>query len=54
VKQTAYNIIIKGKKVYSDLTEGEYFRIMEDLAIEFYQTGSPNSSEIKTVLTEKN
>lgn len=43
-----YNIICKDKKIYTHLTEEEYFNIMEDLSIEFYQTGSPKPEEIKT------
>jgi len=43
-----YNIICKGRKIYSSLTEEEYFNIMEDLANDFYQTGSPNPNEIET------
>jgi hypothetical protein len=43
-----YNILCNGIKIYSNLTEEEYFDIMEDLSIEFYQTGSPNPNEIKT------
>ena len=43
-----YNILCKGSKIYSNLTEIEYFNTMEDLAIEFYQTGSPNQNEIET------
>ena len=43
-----YNILCKGRKIYSDLTEEEYFDTMEDLAIQFYQTGSPNPDELET------
>lgn len=43
-----YNIFCKGRRIYSNLTETEYFNIMEDLAIEFYQTGSPRPDEIET------
>lgn len=43
-----YNILCRGRKIYSNLTEEEYFNTMEDLAIEFYQSGSPNPSEIET------
>ena len=30
------------KILYKNLTEEEYFDIMEDLSIEYYQKGSPN------------
>ena len=43
-----YNILCNGRKIYSNLSEEEYFDIMEDLATEFYQTGSPNPNEIET------
>ena len=43
-----YNVLCKGRKIYSNLTEEEYFNTMEDLAIEFYQTGSPNPEDLTT------
>ena len=43
-----YSIYIKDIEKFSDLSEHEYFDIMEDLAIEFYQTGKPNPSDIRT------
>jgi len=43
-----YNILCKGRKIYTELTEEEYFNTMEDLAIDFYQTGSPDPNEIET------
>jgi hypothetical protein len=47
-----YNILCKGRKIYTNLTEEEYFNTMEDLAIDFYQTGSPNPNEIETEVIE--
>ena len=48
-KHELYNITLKGGKVlFSDLTQMEYFERMEDLAIEFYQTGSPTNEQLKT------
>ena len=43
-----YSIYIHDKLKFSDLTQHEYFDIMEDLAIEFYQTGKPEPSDIRT------
>lgn len=43
-----YNILCKGRKIYSSLTEEEYFNIMEDLAIEYYQTGTPKPEDLET------
>jgi len=48
MSNTRYNILCLGKKIYSSLTEEEYFNIMEDLAIEFYQTGSPKPEDLDT------
>ena len=47
-----YRIYIEGIEKLSDLSENEYFDIMEDLAIEFYQTGKPNPAEIRTEITK--
>ena len=49
-----YSIYIHGECKFSDLTQHEYFDIMEDLAIEFYQTGKPEPSEIHTELQKGN
>ena len=40
-KQELYKITIDGKEVFSSLNQTEYFNIMENLSIEYYQTGSP-------------
>ena len=34
--------------MYKNLTEEEYFDIMEDLSIEFYQKGSPRPQDLET------
>ena len=47
-----YSIYIKDIEKFSDHSEHEYFDIMEDLAIEFYQTGKPNPAEIRTEITK--
>jgi hypothetical protein len=44
----SYNILCKGRKIYSNLTEEEYFNTMEDLSIEFYKTGSPRPEDLET------
>lgn len=49
---TKYNILCRGRKIYSSLTEKEYFDTMEDLAIEYYQTGSPDPQELETEIIE--
>lgn len=43
-----YNILCKGRKIFSNLTEEEYFDTMEDLSIQFYKTGSPSPEELET------
>jgi len=47
-KQELYKVTINGKEVFTALGQTEYFQIMEDLALEFYQTGSPHPDTIKT------
>jgi hypothetical protein len=50
-----YNILCKGKRIYTSLTEEEYFNTMEDLSIEYYQTGSPLPEDLETeILLENN
>ena len=50
-----YNILCKGLRIYTGLTEEEYFDTMEDLSIEFYQTGSPRPEDLETeILLEDN
>ena len=44
-----YKILINNKEVYGSLTEFESLELMEDLALEFYQTGSPHPDSIKTI-----
>ena len=49
-----YNVLCKGRKIYSHLTEEEYFNVMEDLSIEFYQTGSPRPEDLETEILLEN
>tara|TARA_B100001250_G_scaffold381502_1_gene373870 strand:+ start:26 stop:196 length:171 start_codon:yes stop_codon:yes gene_type:complete len=47
-KHELYRIIVNGKEVFDALGQGEYFERMEDLALEFYQTGTPHPDDIIT------
>ena len=47
-KRELYRVYRDGKVIFDDLSQMEYFDIMEDLAIEFYQTGSPTNEQLKT------
>ena len=47
-KQELYRVFINGKEAYTALTQGEYFDLMDDLSLEFYQTGTPHPDDIKT------
>ena len=51
--QESYNILIKGKVAFSGLSEYEMFERLEDLSIEFYQTGQPDPNDIKTEITKE-
>lgn len=50
---TTYNILCKGRRIYTSLTEEEYMNIMQDLAIEYYEKGSPNPAELETEMIEE-
>ena len=50
----SYNIYCKGEKIYSHLTQEEYFDMMEDLSVEFYQTGTPSPSDLETEIISEN
>lgn len=49
----SYNIYCKGRKLYSNLTEEEYFDMMENLSIEYYQTGSPRPEDLETEIIRR-
>ena len=52
-KSSRFNIFCKGRKIFSDLSEEDFFDAMEDLAQQFYETGSPEPHEITHELMEK-
>ena len=41
-----FNISIKGVLAWKDLSEEEMFNTLEDLAIQYYEKGHPNSKDI--------
>ena len=47
----SYSILRKGKVIFSDLSRLEYFDIMENLSIEYYQTGSPRPEDLETKIS---
>ena len=49
---TRYDILCKGERMYKNLGQLEYFEVMEDLALEYYQTGSPDPAELETKIYE--
>ena len=48
-----YTVSIDNEIKFTNITELEYLELMEDLAIEFYQTGTPHPDSI-TFTTTKN
>ena len=50
--KSRYNILRNNKVIFEDLSEMEYFDMMEDLAVEFYQTGTPHPDEITYEILE--
>ena len=49
---TEYTIHHKGKVLYKNLTEEEYFDKMEDLSVEYYQKGFPRPQDLETKITK--
>ena len=49
---TRYTILHKGKVLYKNLTEEEYFDKMEYLSIEYYQKGFPRPQDLETKITK--
>ena len=47
-----YTILHKDQVLYKNLTQEEYFDIMENLSIEYYQKGSPKPQNLKTNITK--
>lgn len=45
---TSYNILVNGKVLFKGLTDDEMFDRLDDLALEYYQCGSPEPDKIKT------
>jgi len=52
MSETRYTILHRGVVLYKGLTEEEYFDIMEDLSIEYYQKGSPRPQDLETKITK--
>ena len=50
--KSRYTILRNDKVIFEDLSEMEYFDMMEDLAVEFYQTGTPHPDEITYEIIE--
>ena len=51
-KQELYSITHKGKVLFENLTEEQYFDKMEELAEEFYKNKTPHPLELKTEIKE--
>ena len=47
-KPELYSISYKGKVLFENLTEEEYFDKMQDLADQFFADGSPHPLELET------
>jgi len=49
---TRYTILHKGKVLRKNLTEEEYFDMMENLSVEYYQKGFPRPQDLETKITK--
>ena len=49
-----YDILCRGRKIYKNLSQLDYFEVMEDLALEYYKTGTPDPADLETQTYEVN
>ena len=52
MNQTRYTILHKEEILYNNLTQDEYFDMMEDLSVKYYQEGFPRPEDLKTKIIE--
>jgi hypothetical protein len=50
-KPESFDILCKGRKIYSGISEEEMFEIMDDLALQYYETGVPNPVDLMVECT---
>ena len=43
-----YDILCRARKIYKNLSQLDYFEVMEDLALEYYKTGTPDPADLET------
>jgi hypothetical protein len=51
-KPSRFNIFYKKEKIFSEISEEEFFDAMEDMAQQFYESGSPEHHEITHEILE--
>jgi hypothetical protein len=49
-----YNIFLKDELLHHNISEEEYFDLMENLSINYYQTGSPKPEDLRTEILLEN
>lgn len=47
-----YEILVRGRSIYSGDSENDFLDALEELAEEYYNTGDPSPEDIKTNITE--
>jgi len=52
-RQEFYRILVNGKILYDRLGTTEFFDRMDDLSLEYYQTGHPDPSNIRTEIIKE-
>ena len=53
-KHELFDILDGDKVLYENLTQDQYFDMIEDLAQDFYQNGGKNPQNLKTVIKKVN
>tara|TARA_B100002019_G_scaffold144982_1_gene125019 strand:- start:427 stop:612 length:186 start_codon:yes stop_codon:yes gene_type:complete len=49
-----YTVKRNGKVLFENMSELDYMELMQDLAIEYYKTGSPKAGDIETFIIGEN
>jgi hypothetical protein len=51
-KEEFYTVYVDGVETHKNLTEDEYFDLMEDFAIKYYESGGTNPVKVTFKITQ--
>jgi len=53
-RQVVYNIMCRGRVIHREISQDDFFDVMEDMAQSFYENGQPHPDEITYETIEVN